>query len=112
MSITTSARALSAVELRALGRDPGRDRAPGRERVAPARLLVAVEQRLVLGVEEQHAVRQPVRSSSSSTAASSSKYSPPRTSETTAARSTFEPSCMNSSIRLPIIPGGRLSTQK
>jgi hypothetical protein len=41
-----------------------------------------------------------------------SKYSPPRTSETTAARSTFEPAWTNSSIRLAIIRGGRLSTQK
>ena len=46
------------------------------------------------------------------TPSSGSKNSPPRTSETTAARSTFEPSCVNSSTSERIISGGRLSTQK
>ena len=41
-----------------------------------------------------------------------SNASPPRTSDTTAARSTLLPSCPNSSASEPIISGGRLSTQK
>ena len=41
-----------------------------------------------------------------------SKCSPPRASETTAARATFDPSCMNRSTSDAIISGGRLSTQK
>jgi hypothetical protein len=46
------------------------------------------------------------------TPSSGVKNAPPRTSETTAARSTFEPSCVNSSTSDRIISGGRLSTQK
>ena len=46
------------------------------------------------------------------TPASAAMYSPPRESHTTAARSTFEPSCRNSSLSERIISAGRLSTQK
>ena len=84
----------------------------GADGMAAPRLLVAVEQRELVGVEEEHAVRTPIPGSSSSTARSASKYSPPRTSLTTAARSTFEPSWTNSSTSERIISGGRLSTQK
>jgi hypothetical protein len=54
----------------------------------------------------------PPRSSESSTLAMPSNDSPLRTSETTAARSTWLPSWPNSSASEPIISGGRLSTQK
>ncbi len=54
----------------------------------------------------------PAFSRSSSTSSRPSKYSPPRTSETTAARSTFDPEWEKRSARLRIISGGRLSTQK
>ncbi len=48
-------------EHRALGGHAGGDAAVGRERMAPARLLVAVDQRLLGGLEEQHVVIQPER---------------------------------------------------
>ena len=54
----------------------------------------------------------PASSSSSITPASADRYSPPRESETTAARSTFEPEWRNSSASERIISAGRLSTQK
>ena len=43
----------------ALSLDALRDVAARRERMAPARLLVARQQRLLVGVEEQHPVRHP-----------------------------------------------------
>ena len=58
------------------------------ERVAPARLLVAVDQHVRRRLEEEHAVGHAAPLSSSSTCTSPSKHSPPRTSQTTAARST------------------------
>ena len=69
----------------ALGADAVDDPSFRGQRVATAGLLVAVEQRLLVGLEEEQprlAARRASRSSS--TCSRSSKYSPPRTSETIA----------------------------
>jgi len=50
-----------ALEQRALGGNPGGHAARRRERVAPARLLVTRQQRLLVGLEEQHTAAQPQR---------------------------------------------------
>ena len=55
--ITTSARPRSGREELALASDAVGDAALGRERVATPRLLVPRHQRLFVGVEEQHAMR-------------------------------------------------------
>ena len=84
----------------------------GRQRVAAAGLLVAGQQRLLVGVEEQDPVQDTGGAEVVEHRGEPLEVGSPRTSETTAARWTFDPVCMNSSTSERIISEGRLSTQK
>ena len=77
-----------------------------------AGLLEAREDGVVGGLEEEDAVAQPQRLEVLEHRAQPLEVVAPATSETTAARSTFEPSWTKSSASARIILGSRLSTQK
>ena len=61
VSITRSARSRSGASSSLLGADAVDHAAVRRQRVAPARLLVARRERLLVGLEEEHAVHEAAR---------------------------------------------------
>ena len=100
-----------AGEPAALLADAVDDRAAAGQRVAAARLLEAAHQRLVGRLEEHERVLHAALVQLVEELLEAPKYSPPRTSLTTATRSTLLPSRRNRSTRVGTSSGGRLSTQ-